>query len=100
MASEIMNFIKRNAWTMVPREKAHKEGRRIVGTKWVYRIKAEQDGSKRYKLRAVVQGYMQVPGVDITESFSPVATDSSIRIVIGISLYYEHEDQVIEMFDV
>jgi len=31
---------------------------------------------------------MQIPGVDFTEKFSPVATDTSIRIVIALILYF------------
>jgi Reverse transcriptase (RNA-dependent DNA polymerase) len=47
---------------------------------------------------------MQIPGVDYTESFAPVASDSVIRIVIGIFLYYLHhspqDNLVLESFDV
>jgi Reverse transcriptase (RNA-dependent DNA polymerase) len=46
---------------------------------------------------------MQIPGVDYTESFAPVASDSGIRIVIGIFLYYLHQrpqdNWVLESFD-
>ena len=30
---------------------------------------------------------MQIPGVDFTESFAPVATDTSIRIFFAITLF-------------
>jgi hypothetical protein len=45
----------------------------------VFKKKDEQDGSIRYKSRIVTKGYLQIPGVDYTESFAPVATynDSS-----------------------
>ena len=43
---------------------------------------------------------MQVPGVDFTEKFSPVATDTSTRIIIGLVLYYSHAGWVCEAFDV
>ena len=39
----------------------------------------------------VVRGYMQVPGVDFTESLSSVASDTSTRILIGLALYYEDD---------
>ena len=42
---------------------------------------------------------MQVPGVDFTEKFSPVATDTSTRIIIGITLYYMEDGWVCEAFD-
>ena len=34
----------------------------------------------------MILGYMQIPGVDYTESFSPVANDVTIRIAIVITL--------------
>jgi Reverse transcriptase (RNA-dependent DNA polymerase) len=47
---------------------------------------------------------MQIPGVDYTESFAPVASDSGIRIVIGIFLFFFHlfpQDELsLETFDV
>ena len=43
---------------------------------------------------------MQVPGIDFTEKFSPVATDTSTRIIIGITLYYTEDGWVCEAFDV
>jgi Reverse transcriptase (RNA-dependent DNA polymerase) len=47
---------------------------------------------------------MQIPGVDYIESFAPVPSDSGIKIVIGIFLYYFHmfprDEWVLESFDV
>jgi hypothetical protein len=47
---------------------------------------------------------MQIPGVDYTESFSPVATDTSIRLMIGLYLYFNKhkidKQWKLEMFDV
>lgn len=54
--------------------------------KWVLRKKAESDGSLRLKIHIVILGYMHIPGVDYTESFSPVANDVTIRIAMAITL--------------
>ena len=43
---------------------------------------------------------MQVPGVDFTESFSQVTSDTSTRIVIGLTLYYEDYGCIAELCDV
>ena len=51
--------------------------------------KQEKDGSVRYKSRIVSKGFMQVPGVDYTEKFSPVANDATTRIIIGLTLAYK-----------
>ena len=95
-----MNFIKRKSWKRVKRSLVQSLNRKLVGTKIVFKIKDEQDGSKRYKCRAVTKGYAQIPGVDYTESFSPVATDTGIRLVIATFLLNEDDDWILEMFDV
>jgi hypothetical protein len=33
---------------------------------------------------------MQIPGVDFTESFAPVASDASFNLMIGIYLYLQN----------
>ena len=43
---------------------------------------------------------MQVPVVDLTESFSPDALDTSTRILIGLNLYYEYNGWIEELCDV
>ena len=52
--------------------------------KWVYRIKNEHDGSKRYKVRLLVKGFQQKKGIDYSEIFSLVMKMSTIRLVLGI----------------
>ena len=50
--------------------------------KWVYKLK--EDG--RARARLVVLGYHQVLGVDYMESHAPVADDSTLRILLIISM--------------
>ena len=83
--SEINNFIKRKVWSKFPRSELH--GRKPLGSRWVFKKKKEQDLTTRYKARVVVKGYIQIPGVDFTDSFAPVATDTSIRVVFAITMH-------------
>ena len=59
-------------------------GKKALHNKWVYRIKNEHDGSKRYKARLVVKGFQQKKGIDCSEIFSPVMKMSTIRLVLGM----------------
>ena len=86
---EIGNFYKRDVWKKVPRSVL--KGKKPLGNRWVFKKKIETDGSVRYKARVVVKGYTQIPGVDFTDSYAPVATDSAMRTVFALVLYY-HSD--------
>ncbi|KAE8688563.1 Retrovirus-related Pol polyprotein from transposon TNT 1-94 [Hibiscus syriacus] len=59
-------------------------GKKALHNKWIYRIKEEHDGSKRYKARLVVKGFQQKEGIDYNEIFSPVVKLSTIRLVLKI----------------
>ena len=59
-------------------------GKKALHNKWVYRIKNEHDGSKRYKARLVIKGFQQKEGIDYTKIFSLVVKMSIIRLVLGM----------------
>ena len=98
--SEVNNFLKRKSWEYVPRKEAIEMGRKLIPCKWVFKIKHEIDNTLRYKTRLCVKGFHQVPGVDFTESFSPVASSTTIIIVLLMTLWNEDKNWICEMFDV
>ena len=59
-------------------------GKKALHNKWVYKIKNEHDGNKRYKARLVVKGFQQKKGIDYLEIFSPIVKMSTIRLVLGM----------------
>ena len=103
--TEIKNFMDRKVWKKVSRKDTlERLKRKLITTKWIFKKKVEIDNSIRYKARCVSRGFMQIPGVDFTESFAPVASDTAIRVIIGVYLYYNklntRANWVLEMFDV
>jgi Reverse transcriptase (RNA-dependent DNA polymerase) len=67
--------------------------RKLIPTKWIFKKKTEQDNTIRHKARVVSRGFMQTPGVDYSESFALVASDTSNRVLIAMFLYYHHIDK-------
>jgi hypothetical protein len=82
MQEEIDALQVNRTWELVSRPR---HGNIITG-KWVFRHKMRADGSlERYKACWVVRGFTQRPGVDFTETFSPVVKPASIRTVLTIA---------------
>ena len=75
---EIKSMIDRGVWRKVDRKNIP-NNRRLIGNKWVFKIK--RDGT--YRARLVALGYSQIPGVDYTDNFAPVAHDMSFRIALA-----------------
>ena len=59
--------------------------RKVIGTKWVFRVKANDTR----KGRVVVQGWRQVPRVDCRCTYAPVCHIQSIWIALAFAA---HED--------
>nr|GEU62397.1 copia protein [Tanacetum cinerariifolium] len=56
----------------------------IIGTKWVFRNKLDENGVvSRNKARLVAQGYNQQEGINYDESYAPVARLKSISILLA-----------------
>lgn len=79
---EYSSIIKNDVWEIVPRP----EGKSVVTSRWLYKIKYAADGSiEKYKVRFVARGFSQIEGVDYEETFAPVARYTSIRSIISIA---------------
>ncbi|GJQ89416.1 putative ribonuclease H-like domain-containing protein [Tanacetum coccineum] len=76
MQEELLQFRLQKVWTLVDLP----NGKRAIGTKWVFRNKKDERGIVvRNKARLVAQGYTQEEGIDYDKVFAPVAMIEAIR---------------------
>jgi hypothetical protein len=82
MQEEYDAHIKNGTWKLVEFQPSMS----LIGSKWVYKIKTNADGSiSRYKSRLVAQGYTQVEGINFSDTFAPVARFVTLRSVIALA---------------
>ena len=93
MKDEMDSLLKNKTWDLckLPASK------RSLQNKWVYKLKEEDGGKKRFKARLVVKGFAQTKGIDFDEIFSPVVKMTSICTVLSI---VATEDLYLEQLDV
>ena len=74
--------MKNDVWDVVPKL----EGKSIVTSKWIYKIKHVANGSvEKYKARFVTRILSQKEGIDYEETFTPIARYTSIRLVLAMA---------------
>ncbi|GJX85008.1 putative ribonuclease H-like domain-containing protein [Tanacetum coccineum] len=84
----------KKVWTLVDLP----NGKRAIGTKWVFRNKKNERGFViKNKARLVTQGYTQEEGIDYDEVFAPVARIEAIRLFLAYALF---KDFVVYQMDV
>ncbi|GJY53585.1 putative ribonuclease H-like domain-containing protein [Tanacetum coccineum] len=94
MQEELLQFKLQQVWTLVDLP----NGKRAIGTKWVYRNKKDKRGIViKNKARLVAQGYTQEEGIDYDEVFAHVARIKAIRLFLA---YASFKDFVVYQMDV
>ncbi|GJW46287.1 putative ribonuclease H-like domain-containing protein [Tanacetum coccineum] len=94
MQEELLQFKLQEVWTLVDLP----NGKRAIGTKWVFRNKMDERGIViRNKARLVAQGYTQEEGIDYDEVFAPVARIEAIRLFLA---YASFKDFMVYQMDV
>ena len=83
MTEEFQALMRNGTWSLVPLP----NGRKVIGYKWVFRVKENVDGTiNKFKVRLVAKGFHQFIGCDFSETFSPVVKPTTIRTVLSIAL--------------
>ncbi|GJY96704.1 retrovirus-related pol polyprotein from transposon TNT 1-94 [Tanacetum coccineum] len=94
MQEELLQFKLQEVWTLVDLP----NGKRAIGTKWVFKNKKDERGIViRNKARLVAQGYTQEERIDYDEVFAPVARIEAIRLFLA---YASFKDFVVYQMDV
>ncbi|XP_030958273.1 uncharacterized protein LOC115980130 [Quercus lobata] len=84
MHDELLQFQRNDVWTLVPRP----EGEHIIGTKWIFHNKIDEEGNVICnKACLVAQVYSQMEEVDYDETFSLVARMESIQILLALACH-------------
>lgn len=82
MKKEIESIEKNSTWTLTRLPEGHK----VVGLKWVFKLKKNSDGELlKHKARLVAKGYVQRFGIDFEEVFAPVARLDTVRLILAIA---------------
>ncbi|CAI7896205.1 unnamed protein product [Closterium sp. NIES-54] len=80
MESELKSIEENGPWELVELP----EGRKAITSKWLFKIKSDDDGKiERYKSRLVAKGYQQKEKVDYKELFAPVVKPTTLRTLLA-----------------
>ncbi|GKC32489.1 putative ribonuclease H-like domain-containing protein, partial [Tanacetum coccineum] len=94
MQEELLQFNLQEVWTLVDLP----NGKRAIGTKWVFKNKKNERGILiTNKARLVAQGYTQEEVIDYDEIFSPIVRIEAIRLFLACASF---KDFVVYQLDV
>ena len=63
------------------------KGKKVVGSRWVYKIKFHSNWSvDRHKARLVAHGFTQIYRVDYKETFAPITKMSTVRVLLSVAV--------------
>ena len=69
-----------------------------VGYKWVFvRKRNERNDITRYKAQLVAQGFLQKPGIDYEETYSPVMDITIFRYLISLAVSQNLEMRLMDV---
>ena len=82
MEAELQSLWENEVYDVVDRPPEKK----VIGTKWVLRVKTDSEGKiDKFKSRVVAKGFRQMEGVDFDETFAPTVRFASVRTLIALA---------------
>jgi len=82
---ELQCFDDNDAWELTDAPKDST----IVKCRWVLCKKYDNESKVRFRARLVAKGFSQKPGVDYTETFSPVVRHTTLRLLFSLSVQFD-----------
>ena len=81
MDTEISTLKANNTWTL----KEIPPNTKPISTRWVYKIKKNDDKTLSYKARLVARGFEQLYGLNYYETFAAVIRQQAFKLIFAIS---------------
>ena len=89
MDEELESMRKNIVWNLVSKPSGITK---TVGCKWVYKTKRDSLGNiDKHKAQLVAKGFTQREGIDYNETFSPVSTKDSMRVILALTAHLDLE---------
>ena len=86
MVDDIQALNNNATWDLMPLP----TGKKAIGCRWVFTVKFNTNGSvATLNVRLVVKGYAQTYGVDYSDTFSPIAKLTFVRLFISLIAFYD-----------
>jgi len=85
MNDEYTTLQRNKTWELVP----FSSEMNLIDCKWVFQVKYNLDGSiLKHKARLVAKSFLQNPGIDFAETFSPAIKAPTIRILFFLAVSF------------
>lgn len=94
MQEEMDNYTETHTWFLVP----YTYDMHVLGSKWVFRTKLNEDGSlDKLKARLVAKRFYQEEGIDYLKTYSPVVRTTTMRLVLHVVIVMEWDIKQIDV---
>ncbi|KAF0726422.1 hypothetical protein Ae201684P_021073 [Aphanomyces euteiches] len=81
MDDEYNSLTQNRVWELTELPK----GRKALKCKWIWKVKYLANGAvERFKARLCVKGFLQIAGVDFTDTYAPVLRLDSLRVLCAV----------------